>query len=160
MRGARRTVNKMKDEDIDYITYDKEEVSEEQIESFVELLHRYLNEFISKAPLRRDVVYCFEEGRAVAAYHRDELVGAVVGVHTPFFDKFHIAHIAVEEGYRDLGIGKELTRKMVPKGAQASVHLNVDNPDIVDFYKNLGFTVTHERLISGLSDDSSKKPSD
>ncbi len=150
----------MKDDEIEYVTYENEEANEEQIDPFVELLHGYLNGFISEAPLRRDVIYCFEKGRAAAAYHEGRLIGAVVGVKTPFFDKFHIAHIAVEENYRHRGIGKELTKRVIPEEASASVHLNVGNPEIKSFYKELGFTLTHERLITGLSDDSSKKPSD
>jgi len=150
----------MTDDDIYYVTREDEKVDEETIHSFVELLHKYLNDFISKDPLRRDVIYCFEQGRTVAAYHEDRLVGAVVGVHTPFFEKFHIAHIAVEEDYRNRGIGKGLTERVIPEGANASVHLNVDNPEIILFYKELGFKLTHERLISGLTDDGSKKPSD
>lgn len=149
-----------KKDQIEYKLFKEHEIDSSTLEGYVDLLYQYLQRFISREALKRDVRYCFDNGRVVGAYKDRELIGAAVGVHTPFFDKFHIAHIAVEEGYRGKGIGKELTRKMVPKGAQASVHLNVDNPDIVDFYKNLGFTVTHERLISGLSDDSSKKPSD
>lgn len=147
-------------EEIKYVKIEEEEVELDELERYVELLHRYLNEFISESSLREDVEYCFEKGRAIGAYHEDRLIGAVVGVQTPFFDKFHIAHIAIDEKYQDQGIGTELTERVIPEDKGASVHLNTDNPGIEKFYEKMGFQLTHKRLKKSVKESSEFKPSD
>ncbi|MFP4000959.1 MAG: hypothetical protein ACLFU5_03560, partial [Thermoplasmata archaeon] len=90
----------MNSEKIEYRRLDGGPVDQKEIDASVNLLHEYLNEFISRDILDRDVEYCFKKGRVLGAYHEGKLVGVVVGVYTPFFDKFHIGHIAVEEGFQ------------------------------------------------------------
>ncbi len=118
----------------------------ENIDAHTDLLYRHLKVYISKEELTRDILFCFENGRAVGAYVDDVLIGSVVGVYTPFFEKFHVAHLAVEPEYRREGIGRELMERIVPEGADISVHLNQENPKTLRFYEKLGFTKTHLRF--------------
>ncbi len=150
----------MDQKNIEYKRIDGEPIDEEEIEDSLDLLHEYLSQFISKEALEEDLEYCFKKGRVIGAYHDQKLIGAVAGVHTPFFDKFHIAHIAVEESFQGQGIGRELTDKVIPEETGASVHLNTDNPEIERFYKSMGFQVTHKRFKKPAKEDSDLKPSD
>ncbi len=134
--------------------------TEKKIKKSVDLLHQYLNEFISRDALEKDVEYCFDKGRVVAAYHEGELVGVVVGVQTPFFDKFHIGHIAVKERFQGKGVGTKLTEKVIPEDVGASVHLNMDNPEVEKFYEKMGFEQTHKRFKKPSKKTSDFKPSD
>ncbi len=145
---------------IEYRRIDGKPIKKEDIDGSVALLHQYLHEFISKEALEKDVKYCFEKGRVVAAYDKDELVGVVVGVHTPFFEKFHIGHIAVKERFQGKGVGTELTEKVMPEDVGASVHLNLDNPEVEKFYHKMGFEQTHKRFKKTSKKDSDVKPSD
>lgn len=144
------------EETIEYEQWEKEP-GEDRFERYLDLLYRYLDDFISGDVLKRDLRYCFKKGRIVGASHGDRLVGAVAGVYTPFFEKFHIAHIAVEEEYQGRGIGSELTERVIPKDMDAAVHLNRGNPDIERFYEKLGFEPTHTRFKRTGEDG---KPSD
>ncbi len=146
-------------EDID-IRYVHLEEGKDQIHEVLQLLYDHLQTFISEDALKDDIIYCFEKGRVIGAYHEDELIGAVVGTYTPFFDKFHIGHIAVEEKFRGLGIGKKLTEKIIPDKSGVSVHLNIDNPGIEKFYKKMGFRQTHKRFKKPAKENSDAKPSD
>ncbi len=119
---------------------------EEKIERYTELLHRYLGTYISKEELSADIRFCFHNGKAMGAYLEGELIGAVVGVYTPFFQKFHVAHLAVEQKYRRDGIGRELMERVVPEGMDVSVHLNRENPETLRFYEKIGFSKTHLRF--------------
>ncbi len=143
--------------DIKYLLYNLKE-SDEKFDDILDLLHRYLNKFISEQALKEDLSYCTDKGRTMVAYHEDQLIGAVTGVYTPFFDKFHIAHLAVEKKYQGRGIGSELVEKIIPEDMSPSVHLNTDNPGIEEFYKKLGFQATHIRYKRIRSED--QKPSD
>ncbi len=151
---------KMDLEDITYERMDEEPIDEQEIEDSLDLLYQYLREFISKGALEEDLRYCLEKGRVIGAYHDQKLIGAVAGVHTPLFDKFHIAHIAVEKRFQGKGIGKKLTEKIIPSETGATVHLNIDNPRIEKFYQNLGFKLTHKRFKRPAKKDSDFKPSD
>ncbi|MEF8832083.1 MAG: GNAT family N-acetyltransferase [Candidatus Thermoplasmatota archaeon] len=150
----------MGEKDIEYKRMDQEPIDDEALEDSLELLHEYLSQFISKEALEEDLRYCFDGGRVIGAYHDQELIGAVAGVQTSFFDKFHIAHIAVEERFQGKGIGRKLTEKVIPPETGASVHLNTDNPEIEKFYQNLGFQVTHKRFKKPAKEGSDFKPSD
>lgn len=150
----------MKEEKIEYRIFEEEGAAPEFLESYVDLLHNYLNRFISREALKEDVEYSFEKGRVIGAYHDEELIGAVAGVYTPFFDKFHIAHIAVEEDYQGMNIGTELTEKIVPEEHGATVHLNKGNPEIERFYEKIGFQPTHTRFKRPKKGSENKKPSD
>lgn len=119
---------------------------EEKIERYTELLHRHLGTYISKEELSADIMFCFHNGKAMGAYLDGELIGAVVGVYTPFFQKFHVAHLAVEQKYRRDGIGRELMERVVPEGMDVSVHLNRENPETLRFYEKIGFSKTHLRF--------------
>ncbi|MFP3872530.1 MAG: GNAT family N-acetyltransferase [Candidatus Natronoplasma sp.] len=142
------------------IRYVRLEDRTEKLESVLDLLYQYLSQFISRETLKEDIEYCFKKGRVVAAYHKEKLIGAVVGIHTPFFDKFHIAHIAVKEGHQGKGIGKRLTEEIIPEGTGASVHLNIGNPGVERFYEKMGFSPTHKRFKKPAEEDSDVKPSD
>ncbi|MFO7791786.1 MAG: GNAT family N-acetyltransferase [Candidatus Saliniplasma sp.] len=143
---------------INYILYEDENPDEKTFDDLANLLHSYLYKFISEEALREDIRYCIKKGRTMAAYHEGELIGAVTGVYTPFFDKFHIAHLAVEEKFQGRGIGSELVERVVPEDTSPSVHLNTDNPGIGEFYKKLGFQATHIRYKRIRSKE--QKPSD
>ena len=143
--------------DIKYILYEDIE-SDEKFNDIAYLLHRYLHKFISEDALREDLSYCIKKGRTMVAFYEEELIGAVTGVYTPFFDKFHIAHLAVEEKFQGQGIGSELVERVIPEDMSPSVHLNTDNPGIEDFYKKLGFQATHIRYKRIRSKE--QKPSD
>lgn len=147
-------------DDLDEVEYRTIEgdVSEDTLELYLDLLHTYLSKFISREALRSDLQYCFQNGRVVGAYLESELIAAVAGVYTPFFDKFHIAHIAVVEDHQGRGIGEELTKKVIPDDTGASVHLNKGNPGIEEFYEKMGFEATHTRFKRSTGED--KKPSD
>lgn len=119
---------------------------QENIDAHIGLLYRHLKIYISKEELTRDILFCFENGRVVGAYIDDVLVGSVVGVYTPFFEKFHVAHLAVEPEHRREGIGRELMERIVPEEMDVSVHLNMENPKTLKFYEKLGFTRTHLRF--------------
>ncbi len=142
------------------INYKRIDGEKEKIEEALELLHTYLNEFISRGSLKKDIEYCFKNGRVFAAFHENKIIGVVVGVSTPFFDKFHIGHIAVEKEYQGKDIGTTLTEKVIPKDSGASVHLNIDNPDIEKFYKKMGFMETHKRFKRPSKNKEDFKPSD
>lgn len=118
----------------------------EKIEEYTALLHRHLKHYISWEELFDDVEYCFKNGAAIGAYLDDELVAAVVGVYTPFFNKFHVAHLAVEVPYRNRGLGRELMERVVPDDMEPSVHLNMENPETQKFYESIGYTKTHVRF--------------
>ncbi len=148
------------EENIKFKCIEGEPIDKEEMNSSIDLLHEYLHEFISREALEKDVKYCFKKGRVTAAYHQDELVGVVVGVHTPFFDKFHIGHIAVKEKFQGEGIGRELTEEVIPKDSGASVHLNIGNPGVEEFYKKMGFQQTHKRFKKPSKRDVEVKPSD
>ncbi len=144
--------------DIKYILYEDEGIDEKMFDYIANLLHRYLHDFISEEALRQDLEYCIKKGRTLTAFYEEELIGAVTGVYTPFFDKFHIAHLAVEEKFQGRGIGRELVERVIPDDISPSVHLNTENPGIEEFYKKLGFQATHlryKRIRSG-----EQKPSD
>ncbi|MGM0405978.1 MAG: GNAT family N-acetyltransferase [Thermoplasmatota archaeon] len=143
--------------DREYKTYKREEVKPEIFEEYADLLHHYLQEFISKEALKEDLHQCFEKGRVVGVYHENSLIGAAVGIYTPFFEKFHIAHLAVEEEYQNRGLGAELIKRLIPEDIGASVHLNKDNTGLERFYEKLGFKPTHTRFKK-MSEGS--KPSD
>ncbi|MEF8874257.1 MAG: GNAT family N-acetyltransferase [Candidatus Thermoplasmatota archaeon] len=147
-------------ENIEYRRLDNEDIEKREIEDSIDLLHEYLKEFISREALGRDVKHCFKKGRVVAAYHGDELVGVIVGVYTPFFEKFHIGHIAVEESFQGKGMGTKLTKKIIPEDTGASVHLNMGNPEVERFYEKMGFEQTHKRFKKPSKEDSDVKPSD
>ncbi len=144
--------------DVEYIEAHEREL--ERKEDYLNLLHGYLEEFISEDALKEDLEYCFQEGRVIGAYHEERLIGAAAGVHTPFFDKFHIAHLAVEEEFQGKGIGSRLVEEVVPENASASVHLNVDNPGLEEFYEKLDFQLTHKRFKKSTSKNGEFKPSD
>ncbi len=150
----------MNERKIEYDRIDGGPIEGQQVEGCTDLLHKYLHEFISKDALKKDVEYCFRKGRVVAAYNDDELVGVVVGVHTPFFEKFHIGHIAVEKEFQGMGIGRELTEKVIPEDEDSSVHLNMDNPGVEKFYEKLGFKQTHKRFKRTSKKGTEVKPSD
>lgn len=150
--------NQNQEYEIDYIQIKSDKLTQEKFKRYVDLFYKYLNQFISKEALEEDVRYCFENGRVMGAYLDDNLIGAVAGTHTPFFDKFHIAHLAVEEEHQSQGIGSKLVKKVIPKDTGASVHLNIDNPKIERFYNKLGFKKTHNRFKKTLKKDT--KPSD
>ncbi len=147
-------------EDIRFKRLDCEPIDKEEMKASIDLLHEYLQEFISIEALEKDVKHCFKKGRVTAAYHKDELIGVVVGVNTPFFDKFHIGHIAVKEKFQGKGIGSELTEKVIPEDSGASVHLNIGNPGVEKFYKKMGFQQTHKRFKKSSKRDAEVKPSD
>ncbi len=128
--------------EITYVEADKDEKSDK----YVELLHSYLHHYISEEELRSDVEFCLQEGRVMGAYDGDHMIGAVAGVYTPFFEDFHVAHLAVEKRYRKQGIGLELMERVVPEGYSSSVHLNVENPEIQQFYEHIGYRATHIRF--------------
>ncbi len=119
---------------------------ENDIREHIELLYSHLKVYISREEITGDILFCFENGRVMGAYIEDELVGAVVGVYTPFFEKFHVAHLAVLDEHRKKGIGKELMERIVPEGTDVSVHLNQENPDTMKFYERIGFNKTHLRF--------------
>ena len=144
--------------EIVYSLIEDNEIDLEEKRKYFDLLYEYLKQFISRETLEDDVEYCFEDGRVLGAYLDDTLIGAVSGVHTPFFDKFHIAHLAVEEEYQGKGIGSELVNRIIPDDKDASVHLNLDNPGLEKFYEKLDFEPTHTRFKRTTGD--SKKPSD
>jgi len=150
----------MKEKKIEYRSIEGEPIDKKKMEDSIDLLHEYLNQFISRKALEKDVEHCFKEGRVTAAYHEDELIGVVVGIHTPFFDKFHIGHIAVKEKFQGEGIGSKLTEKVIPKDVGASVHLNLGNPGVENFYKKMGFQQTHKRFKRPSKKDGEIKPSD
>jgi len=150
----------MKEEDIKYKSIDGDSYDNEIMRESIDLLHDYLGEFISREALENDVGYCFREGKAIAAYHEEELIGVVVGVYTPFFDKFHIGHIAVKENFQGKGIGCELTDRVIPEDVGASVHLNMGNPGVEEFYEKMGFQQTHKRFKKPSKKDNDLKPSD
>lgn len=144
--------------DIQYNLFEHEDLDEKMFDDIANILHRYLNKFISEEALRKDLKYCTKEGRTIAALYENEVIAAVTGVYTPFFDKFHIAHLAVDENFQGQGIGSELVEKVIPEDMSPSVHLNTDNPGIEEFYQKLGFQATHiryKRIKSG-----EQKPSD
>lgn len=147
-------------EETDGIEFKRIDDKEERIEETLDLLHNYLREYISRGTLKSDIEYCFKKGRAFAALDEDKIIGAVVGVDTPFFDKFHIGHIAVKEKYQGRGIGSTLIEKIIPEDSGASVHLNVDNPKIERFYKRLDFVETHKRFKRPSKKEENVKPSD
>lgn len=144
----------------DFEFVEAHEAEPQKKDDYVAILHRYLDEFISKDALRKDVEFCFQQGRVIGAYRNKKLIGAVVGVYTPFFGKFHIAHLAVEKEYQDKGIGSELVESVIPEEESASVHLNEDNPGIERFYRKLDFKPTHTRFKRSAGKDSEVKPSD
>ncbi len=150
----------MNRKNIRYKRIDGEPIDDQEVEMSTELLHGYLKEFISKDALKKDVEYCFKQGRVCAAYHGEELIGVVVGVKTPFFDKFHIGHIAVKKEFQGKGIGSELTEMVIPDQTGASVHLNMGNPETENFYKKLGFKQTHKRFKRASKKENDVKPSD
>ncbi|MBS3781433.1 MAG: GNAT family N-acetyltransferase [Candidatus Thermoplasmatota archaeon] len=150
----------MCEKNIEYKRMDEEPINEDTFEDILELLYEYLSQFISKEALEEDLRYCFNKGRVIGAYQGRELIGAIAGVQIPFFDKFHIAHIAVEKKFQGKGIGKKLTKKVIPPETGASVHLNTDNPEIEKFYQTLGFQATHKRFKKPAKEDSDFKPSD
>ncbi|MFW5945478.1 MAG: GNAT family N-acetyltransferase [Candidatus Natronoplasma sp.] len=150
----------MKEENIEYKSIDGEPIDNEMMKESIDLLHDYLNEFISREALEKDVEHCLRKGKAMAAYNEEELIGVVVGVYTPFFDKFHIGHIAVEENFQGKGIGSELTERVIPEDVGASVHLNMNNPEVEEFYEKMGFQQTHKRFKKPLEEDIDLKPSD
>ena len=86
--------NHDREKDIDYIQIKSDEIAQEKFQRYVDLFYKYLNQFISKEALEEDVRYCFENGRVIGAYLDDNLIGAVAGTHTTFFDKFHITTCA------------------------------------------------------------------
>ncbi len=129
---------------IRYVDAHKDE--RDKIEDYIDLLHRHLCHYISKEELREDVIFCFDNGRALGAYKDDEIIGAVVGVYTPFFKKFHVAHLAVEPTFRRKDLGNELMERVVPEDMSPSVHLNMENPDTRRFYENIGYVKTHVRF--------------
>ncbi len=145
---------------IEYKRIDGKPTEKQKIKKSVDLLHEYLHEFISREALEKDVRYCFEDGRVIAAYHESELIGVVVGVYTPFFEKFHIGHIAVEERFQGEGVGTKLTEKVIPEEVGASVHLNMVNPEVEKFYEKMDFEQTHKRFKKSSKEDSDLKPSD
>ncbi len=132
-------------EDIEYVEAHIHE--QDKKKEYFELFYSHLHHYISKKELKEDVLYCFEKGRVLAAYNKDRMVGAVCGVRTPFFDSFHVAHLAVEEDFRGKGIGGELMDRIVPTGSNASVHLNVENEETQRFYKHIGYVSTHIRFL-------------
>lgn len=143
---------------IEYKLIKKNQIDSEEKRKYFDLLYEYLKQFISRETLEEDVEYCFENGRVIGAYLNDNLIGAVSGVYTPFFDKFHIAHLAVEEEYQGKGIGSDLVNKIIPEDKGASVHLNLENLDLEKFYENLNFEPTHTRFKK--TTGKNKKPSD
>ncbi|MFW5928013.1 MAG: GNAT family N-acetyltransferase [Thermoplasmatota archaeon] len=145
-------------DNIEYLLVKKNQIDLEEKRKYFDLFYEYLKQFISRETLEKDVEYCFENGKVIGAYLNGSLIGAVSGVYTPFFDKFHIAHLAVEEEYQGKGIGSELVDRIIPEDKGASVHLNLDNPGLEKFYENLGFEPTHTRFKKSLGKD--KKPSD
>ncbi len=150
----------MSGKNIEYRKIDGEPIDEKEMQKSIDLLHEYLDEFISKDALTEDVKYCFSKGRVVGAYHEKELIGVVVGVYTSFFDKFHIGHIAVKEKFQGKGIGSELTEKVIQEDVGASVHLNIGNPEVEKFYKKIGFQQTHKRFKRTSKKSDNLKPSD
>lgn len=145
---------------VEYRRIEGQPIKRQKIEDSVDILHEYLQEFISRNALEEDVKHCFKKGRAVAAYHEGELIGVVVGRYIPFFDKFHIAHIAVKERYQGKGVGTELTEQVIPEDVGASVHLNMGNLEAKRFYEKMGFEQTHKRFKRPSKRDSDVKPSD
>lgn len=143
---------------IEYRLIEKDQIDSEEKRKYFDLFYEYLKQFISRETLEDDVEYCFEDGRVIGAYLDDTLIGAVSGVHTPFFDKFHIAHLAVEKEYQGKGIGSELVNRIIPDDKDASVHLNLDNPGLEKFYEKLDFEPTHTRFKK--TSGKNKKPSD
>ncbi len=143
---------------IEYRLIEDNEIGLEEKRKYFDLLYEYLKQFISRDTLEEDVEYCFENGRVMGAYLNNTLIGAVSGVYTPFFDKFHIAHLAVDEKFQGNSIGSELVNKIIPEGKGASVHLNLDNPGLERFYENLDFEPTHARFKKTTGNN--KKPSD
>jgi GNAT superfamily N-acetyltransferase len=143
-----------------YKPFEEDQKDSDEIEKCIDLLYRYLNQFITKENLKKDVINCLEEGRVLGAYAEDKLIGAVAGVYTPFFDKFHIAHLAVEEQFRERGIGSELVHKVIPENKSATVHLNIENPEIEKFYKKMEFKATHKRFKKIDRPNKEIKPSD
>jgi len=143
---------------IEYRLIEDNEIDLEEKRKYLDLLYEYLKQFISRETLEEDVDYCFKNGKVLGAYLNDTLIGAVSVVYTPFFDKFHIAHLAVEEEYQGNGIGSKLVNKIIPEDKGASVHLNIDNPGLERFYKNLDFEPTHTRFKK--TTGKYKKPSD
>ncbi|MFP4050345.1 MAG: GNAT family N-acetyltransferase [Thermoplasmata archaeon] len=143
---------------IEYRLIDENQINTNEKRVYFDLLYEYLKQFISRKTLEEDVNYCFENGRVIGAYLDESLIGAVSGVFTPFFDKFHIAHLAVEEEYQGKGIGSELVNKIIPEDKGASVHLNLDNSGLEKFYKKLDFEATHTRFKKTFGKN--KKPSD
>ncbi len=131
-------------EELVYVKAHEEET--DKVDEYVNLLYSYLHHYISEEELRGDVEYCFNRGRVIGVYEKSRLIGAVVGVYTPFFEDFHIAHLAVEKSHRKRGIGLELMERVVPKGASVSVHLNIENPSIQRFYEHIGYRATHIRF--------------
>ncbi len=129
---------------IRYVNAHKDE--REKVEDYIDLLHRHLRKYISKEELREDVIYCFDNGRAIGAYEDNKMIGAVVGVYTPFFKKFHVAHLVVEPDRRRQGLGHELMERIVPPDMEPSVHLNMENPDTRRFYEKIGYVKTHVRF--------------
>jgi len=150
----------MNEKNIEYRRIDGEPIDKDEMESSIDLLYEHLHKFISREALEKDVKYCFRKGRVITAYHEKELIGAVVGVQTPFFDKFHIGHIAVKDEFQGKGIGSELTERIIPEDVGASVHLNMGNPEVEEFYKKLGFQQTHKRFKRSSKRDEDIKPSD
>lgn len=122
------------------------EVERKKIEEYIGLLYDNLQRYISRDELAHDLYFCLEKGRIIGAYQEEELIGAAAGTYTPFFDKFHVAHLAVDLKHRRKGIGADLMDRLVPKDMDASVHLNIENPIIESFYKSIGYELTHKRF--------------
>ncbi|MFO7991157.1 MAG: GNAT family N-acetyltransferase [Thermoplasmata archaeon] len=129
---------------VDYVS--AHEVEKQKVEKYIDFLYDNLQRYITREEMAKDVYFCLENGRIIGAYDEDEMIGAAVGVYTPFFDKFHIAHLAVDIKHRRKGIGEDLMERIVPKDMDASVHLNIENPITESFYKSIGYELTHKRL--------------
>lgn len=74
----------------------------------------------------------------ISAWHEDRLIGLVNalsdGALTVYFH-----YVLIHPDYQGKGIGRELMRQMLERYKEFQTKLLVAYPDVVDFYKELGF---------------------
>ncbi len=124
----------------------KEKFTPDDIGDF---LFRHLDEYGDKRPdIMKSINYALgmnnlPGGFIVLAYHKKEIVGAVVINNTKmsgYIPEHILVYIAVNKDYRGEGIGKKLMKKAINNcEGDIALHVEKDNP-AKHLYEKLGFT--------------------
>ncbi len=124
-------------------------------EKFIDFLYQHLDKFgDSKDAIGKSIDYAFSNekgcgGFLLAAFHEDELIGALVMNNTGmsgYIPENVLVYVAVDSGFRGKGYGREIVNKAISiADGDVKLHVEYDNP-AKRLYERIGFTTKYAEM--------------